>query len=918
MDASEEELGALLASTETRELVRDLYVFNVGSMPDGVTKAREAFTLYCQQAAPALAPVAGDVFDVLLGAADAVLHVAVSGGDLLAQDSRSALRQRLVLDHLHALDRKLECLTSPHASLEEIARFEQEFRAEAAERFGYITPPDFHSAPRVPIDELYVLPSLEARSARQEESEEEPLSYIDWLQTVDRCVVLGNPGAGKSTLAKKICFDLSRSANPGLLAGRQITPVIITLKDYGADKRAHGHSVREFLEERARSSLQFEVPDGAFEYLLAMGRLLVIFDGLDELLDTSYRQEIREDVESFGRRYPSLPVIVTSREVGYAQAPLDPRVYRATRIRDFDDERVTSYAEKWFRLDGDLMPGEQEAKAENFVLESSVVPDLRRNPLLLALMCNLYRGQNYIPRNRPDVYESCARMLFEVWDKSRGIEAVLPIAEHLRPAMQYLASWIYSDDSLRAGVTREQLIEKSTEFLLDWRFDDPHVARHAAGEFVDFCRGRAWVFSDLGSTESGADLFQFTHRTFLEYFAAADLVETYASTRELFDILVPHIARQEWDVVAQVAFQMRTRVARGSGDELLAALLDAAREGDLETRVNCLQFAGRALDFMVPKPKTIREVVGEVLRCAIDCLGEGERAREAGIPRPRFAASEMPSGDLITSVAEIKSEIADDVRGAINTTLDEALVLEDGSAPGAARIVLAFERYPGNLGKDSEDAPASLAESRRARIESLGHESRSLMIDLVGAGHGSMAELLGRFGAGAAFEMRLAIPGRGWYFPVAVTDANTIAYPHPAQNAEAVQAALTGMRELARYLRSAELPWVRGGEHFPPPWSHRVHDPDRTAVPELDDDVRLGLFAVAATCVELTAGRPGVAVAPLTEAASPVWRAVGRLLQADEDAGAVQDEDRMLLSESDMEAFITPWLARTLTFVAEG
>ena len=41
---------------------------------------------------------------------------------------------------------------------------------------------------------------------------------------------------------------------------------------------------------------------------------MVIFDGLDELLDTHYRQEIKGDIESFCNLYPTVPVLITSRE----------------------------------------------------------------------------------------------------------------------------------------------------------------------------------------------------------------------------------------------------------------------------------------------------------------------------------------------------------------------------------------------------------------------------------------------------------------------------------------------------------------------------------------------------------------------------------------------------------------------------
>ena len=47
-----------------------------------------------------------------------------------------------------------------------------------------------------------------------------------------------------------------------------------------------------------------------------------------------------------------------------------------------------------------------------FISESASVADLRSNPLMLALLCILYRGAGSLPRNRTEVYEQCASMLY--------------------------------------------------------------------------------------------------------------------------------------------------------------------------------------------------------------------------------------------------------------------------------------------------------------------------------------------------------------------------------------------------------------------------------------------------------------------------------------------------------------------------
>jgi predicted NACHT family NTPase len=184
---------------------------------------------------------------------------------------------------------------------------------------------------------------------------------------------------------------------------------------------------------------------------------------------------------------------------------------------------------------------------------------------MLGLMCNLYRSEGYIPRNRPEVYEKCSVMLFERWDKGRNITVPLAFEEHIRPAMQDLAFWIFATGELQGGVTEHELTQRTADYLCQWVFGDPQKAKQAASDFVRFCTGRAWVFTDLGTTREGERLFQFTHRTFLEYFTACYLVSIHQTPKLLADQLTPRIARGEWDVVAQLAFQIQSKQFRGGG-----------------------------------------------------------------------------------------------------------------------------------------------------------------------------------------------------------------------------------------------------------------------------------------------------------------------------------------------------------------
>jgi hypothetical protein len=421
-----ERLRFFLASPDVDSIVRQIYASRLTSMKNGnhlksiQTEFLACLALHLGEPQQGLEDLAKKIFESLLKGCEFALSIAIDKGVLSAHEAKSAFRYRMLLDELAAIQKNIVFLTERHKiDIGATLKFEDQYRQQVANRHGHIIPPHFDVVRKLPIDELYVPPSF-ITTPRKKEDEPNVLKVSDFLSVIYRAVLLGNPGSGKSTFASKLCYDLATCYSKRLIARRQVTPIVVVLRDYGAEKKARNCSILHFIETTANSKYQVLPPPGAIEYLLLNGHAIVIFDGLDELLETSYRQEISSDVESFCNLYPAVPVLVTSRVVGYEQAPLDEKRFEIFRLAPFDEDQVQEYVTKWFSTDTDLTNEQQKQKSQAFVEESQIVPDLRSNPLILALMCNIYRGENYIPRNRPDVYEKCAVMLFERWDKSRA------------------------------------------------------------------------------------------------------------------------------------------------------------------------------------------------------------------------------------------------------------------------------------------------------------------------------------------------------------------------------------------------------------------------------------------------------------------------------------------------------------------
>lgn len=732
-------LKEFLLSPETRLIVEQLFASGLDHDLRTTDQIRKEFVALWRWTGGGVDSEnrVAEVFDILAATADVALELAIQKGVLSAAEARNASRHREVMSSLENVVRVASMVSSPTAvSPEELSNYATIYLRQVRHREGPITPPNFDSARKVPLEALYVDPHI-VELARSGASHE-PVEVADGLP--HRAVVLGNPGGGKSTLAKKVVVDTTDWHSP---AGSR-APFLVILRDFASFKAAQHGSIASYIEAISSSHYQVAAPPGGVEHLLTTGQALVVFDGLDELLDTARRQEISADIESFASRFPATPVLITSRIVGYEQAPLDKKVWRTFRLDDFGEKKVQEYVGKWFALDSSLTRAEHESHVRDFMDGSEGVPDLRSNPLMLGLMCNLYRGVGYIPRNRPDVYEQCSVMLFERWDSQRHITPQLGFERHLRPTMRFLAYWMYTHVGLQEGVAEKKLVEEAAGYLEGRRFEDPEEALVEARKFIRFCRGRAWVFTDTGADRKGETLYQFTHRTFLEYFAAEYLASTHVTPESLLAFLRPKISNEEWDEVAQLALQIKDKHVAGTADKCLA-LLTPNSPAEIDAQgARRLAFAARALSFLVPRPKTSR-VIAERVVDSILKAAEDEATYGLGITRSGKAPAD--------AIIELRDAASDNVQAVVEgliKRLTEA-IMGDSVPVSAAELALNIRQLTGASPLWPE-VSTSVVESCGTRLAELSREFSGPAVDAAVAGSISVDELIERYGVALVFE----------------------------------------------------------------------------------------------------------------------------------------------------------------------
>ncbi|MDQ0708395.1 GTPase SAR1 family protein [Arthrobacter woluwensis] len=358
-----------------------------------------------------------------------------------------------------------------------------------------------------------------------------------------RAVLIGPPGAGKSTFVKYLVDAL---ADPSL-RDTPIPSVIVPCREY--NRLGWSTQLAEFASKQISISTAVDVDQRTFEDILLFGKVAVIFDGLDEITDLSRRSEMVRRITVFRNAYPTASVLVTSREVGYSHAPLDRQLFPEVKLEEFNEGQIEEYASKWFSGYG------RSELVDSFMRESQTLADLRRNPLLLSLVCLLYKESGNIPASRRGIYRQCADLLFHRWDAHRQIAQHESMPEFGDRIMQEIATWFYKFPTTQTGVEERQIVRVVAAYMRDNIGFLENRAESVATDFVKFCADRAWLLSVIGVSERGERLFSFVHRTFFEFFTAESFARQAADSAAAAKFLIEAYNRDQTSVVPELLVQ---------------------------------------------------------------------------------------------------------------------------------------------------------------------------------------------------------------------------------------------------------------------------------------------------------------------------------------------------------------------------
>ncbi|NCS17441.1 MAG: DUF1257 domain-containing protein [Microcystis aeruginosa G13-12] len=401
-----------------------------------------------------------------------------------------------------------------------------------------------------------------------------------------RTVILGDPGAGKSSLLQYLALNWAEKE----LSQRVLfpLPLLIELRIYARDKDEK--KCQNILEFFHQGNLICHLNQLALDDKLEKGQALVLFDGLDEVFNPQLREEIVTDIKRFSIEYPQVQIIVTSRWLGYKAEELNHAGFEHFMIQDLDQNQIEDFIQRWHDLafeNRDDKTQKQE-RLQKAIKESKAIRELAGNPLLLTMMAILNRTQE-LPRDRSKLYEKASEVLLHQWDFETKKGLIDPeLKKYLynidlrdkRDILRLVASAIQAREK---GLAANLIYKEELENILTQYLQGTGINKRDANDLTDLIikqlRYRNFILCSLGG-----NAFAFVHRTFLEYFCACEFYEKFKN-RGLPDgipledlktkVFGEHYSDPVWkEVLCLLMGMLSAEFTKEIAEELINSLID--------------------------------------------------------------------------------------------------------------------------------------------------------------------------------------------------------------------------------------------------------------------------------------------------------------------------------------------------------
>lgn len=365
-----------------------------------------------------------------------------------------------------------------------------------------------------------------------------------------KLMLLGKPGAGKSTFLQYIALQCSQGKYR-----RDLIPLFIQLRSFASD--ANDKEDFSFLNYILEQGKRCHLPRQEVMTLVEEGKFLVLLDGLDEITEKD-NDKILEEINQFSQNFYKNSIIITCRSGSHKY---HFRGFIYVELADFNQSQIEAFSQKWFIATAATQE-EGQNKAEQFIQqlsrpENQPIRELGVTPILLNLICSVFKERSNFPTKRAKLYQTGLDILLKRWDQARGIQRdqvyrSLSLPDKIKLLCQIAATTFEQENYF---FETDQVLEIIENYLQNISNNPTDLETlwlnsEAVLKAIELQHGIL--------IERAKDIYSFSHLTFQEYLTARKIITNpnLESLEEDLQKLANHTTNVRWREVILLTASM--------------------------------------------------------------------------------------------------------------------------------------------------------------------------------------------------------------------------------------------------------------------------------------------------------------------------------------------------------------------------
>ena len=332
--------------------------------------------------------------------------------------------------------------------------------------------------------------------------------------SINNIIILGDPGAGKTTTIKNLCQKILFDDLPELQHFN--FPILVELRNLKEEETIF-YRLRQILginidfAGKSEDSLRSEIVDEYYkkailEYLESVNCILLL-DGLDELSPFKYRN-IAKEINYIFLHTKKARTLLTCRSASFLVNLDNSKLFE---ICPLSKEQIDTFVNKWFT---------DTYKVQKFFeeLNSTSFKDMAIRPLTIAHLCAIFDKYNRLPPKPKSIYKKLLFLLIEDWDAQRAFERNSKYVEFESDRkFDFLANFAYE---LTYNFTEKVYSEDQFELIYTKIHKNFNLPKSEASLVIQEIESHNGII-----IKSAYDTFEFAHKSLQEYLCAEYLVK---------------------------------------------------------------------------------------------------------------------------------------------------------------------------------------------------------------------------------------------------------------------------------------------------------------------------------------------------------------------------------------------------------